>query len=171
MNMIFLDYVAKVRGISDPQKLFKRFSVKFSITVHFSIKFSIFSSEMHRKKVIAMFQQYHIEPCHQLQVIYLRLIQSESHQLIYVNQMIRFHLFAILWARSQRGADSYLGCTCRPSVNALRLNNKKNTATSRFEGIFTLSPGLRCKDRGGVPTLYPLQLGTILGTNPLKNQN
>ena len=94
--MLFLDYVAKVRGISDPQKLFKRFSVKFSITVHFSIKFSIFSSEMHRKKVIAMFQQYHIEPCHQLQVIYLRLIQSESHQLIYVNQMIRFHLFAIL---------------------------------------------------------------------------
>ena len=126
MNDFFLDYVAKVRGISDPKKHFRRFSVKFSITVHFSIKFSIFSSEMHRKKVIAMFQQYHIEPCHQLQVIYLRLIQSESHQLIYVNQMIRFHLFAILWARSQRGADSYLGCTCRPSVNALRLNNKKH---------------------------------------------
>ena len=126
MNDFFLDYVAKVRGISDPKKHFRRFSVKFSITVHFSIKFSIFSSEMHRKKVIAMFHQYHIEPCHQLQVIYLRLIQSESHQLIYVNQMIRFHLFAILWARSQRGADSYLGCTCRPSVNALRLNNKKH---------------------------------------------
>ena len=66
MNDFFLDYVAKVRGISHPKKLFKWFSVKFSITVYFSIKFSItvhfsmkfskFSSEIHRKKVIAMFQ-------------------------------------------------------------------------------------------------------------------
>ena len=47
MDVIFLDYVAKVRGISAPTKLFWRFSIKFSIIVHFSMKFSKFSSEMH----------------------------------------------------------------------------------------------------------------------------